>query len=280
MISVLILTKNEEMDLPGCLASVAWCDDIHVFDSFSTDATARVAEQVGATVTRRTFDGYASQRNAALRGLSFRYPWVLIVDADERIPPALASEMCRFVSDETGFVAGRIRRRDYLSGCHLKHVQASPLYIRLVRPERVAYEREVNEVLRADGLVKDLREPFDHHPFSKGLSHWVDKHNVYSSLEAKEVLRSRQGANPVSFRDAFFARDFSERRFHQKELFYRLPARPLVKFLLLYVLKRGFLDGRAGFVYATLQSIYEYMIVLKTAELERETSAVSPSPPV
>src|SRR5215475_15062692 len=89
MISVLILTKNEEQDLPGCLQSVAWSDDVHVFDSFSTDGTAAIAKARGARLTRRVFDGYASQRNAALHGLSFQHDWVLSLDADERVPEAL-----------------------------------------------------------------------------------------------------------------------------------------------------------------------------------------------
>src|SRR4051812_21283128 len=97
MISVLILTKNEEKDLPGCLESVSWSDDVHVFDSKSTDRTCAIAEESGAKVSRRAFDGYASQRNAALHGLGFKHPWTLILDADERVPAALVEEMRSFI---------------------------------------------------------------------------------------------------------------------------------------------------------------------------------------
>ena len=93
MISVLILTRNEEKDLPGCLESVSWSDDIHVFDSFSEDRTVEIARTHGANVVQRAFDGYASQRNAALRGLPFRYEWLFMLDADERPTPALVEEM-------------------------------------------------------------------------------------------------------------------------------------------------------------------------------------------
>ena len=96
-ISVLVLTKNEQQDLPACLASVGWSDDLHVFDSFSTDNTPDIARANGAHVTQRLFDGYASQRNAALHSLTFKYPWVLILDADERISVELKDEMQQFV---------------------------------------------------------------------------------------------------------------------------------------------------------------------------------------
>src|ERR1035437_5912344 len=143
LISVLILTKNEEIDLSGCLESVAWCDDIHVFDSYSTDRTIELAQGAGAKVTQRLFDGYASQKNAALVSCKFRHPWVLLLDADERIPKPLADEMLDSVQKAGNGVAGfRIRRRDYLFGTWLKHAQITPWYIRLVRPECARFERE------------------------------------------------------------------------------------------------------------------------------------------
>lgn len=269
MISVLILTKNEELDLPGCLDSVAWSDDVHIFDSLSEDGTVAIARSRGAKVRQRPFDNYSAQRNAALQGLDFKYPWVLILDADERIPDAMHAEILdrvKTVADEV--VAFRIRRRDFLGSTWLKRSQLSPWYIRLVRPLRVRYEREVNEILKVDGCIVDLKQPFDHHPFSKGMAHWLSKHNTYSTMEARYIVQSRLSRSPFSVAQAFFNRDFNERRYHQKELFYRLPGRPLVKFLLIYFFRLGLLDGRAGLTYATLQAIYEHMIVLKSREMQ------------
>jgi len=274
MISVLILTKNEERDLPGCLESVAWCDDIHVFDSLSTDRTVEIARERGAQVGARPFDNYASQRNAALTTLPYRHPWLFILDADERIPAELAPALRDFVRTAAPDVAAaRIRRRDFLFGRWLKHCQMSPFYIRLVRLGQVHYEREINEVLKVDGRIIDMPGHFDHFPFSKGLEHWFAKHNVYSSMEARELMKTRGGEYPLSLKTALFGRDFNERRFHQKELFYRMPFRPLVKFLYLYGLRRGFLDGTAGFSYATMASIYEYMISVKVTELRLAAAA-------
>jgi len=268
-VSVLILTRNEQQDLPGCLASVAWSDDVHVLDSLSTDRTREIAREAGAQVTERAFDGYASQRNAGLR-LPFRHPWLLVLDADERVPPALAREIEAFVQGAGTHVdvaAARMRRRDIWWGTWLRRSQISPFYVRLLRPERARYEREINEVLVVDGPIADLAQPFDHYPFSKGLDHWLDKHNTYSRMEAQLIL-SRSVPQP-SWRTALFGRDFNERRVHQKAIFYRLPARPLIKLAYMLVWRRGVLDGVAGIRYALLQTIYEYLIVLKVKEAEQ-----------
>jgi hypothetical protein len=167
-------------------------------------------------------------------------------------------------------VAFRIQRRDFFLGTWLRHVQTSPFYLRLFRPQKMRYERLVNPVSIPSGPTAQLTGYLDHFPFSKGLEHWLSRHNSYSTLEARQIQANRAGRGQLNLAKAFFSSDFHERRFHQKELFYRLPARPLIKFLYLYFVRRGFLDGRAGYTYARLQSIYEYMIVLKTQELRTQ----------
>ena len=265
-ISVLILTKNEALDLPECLRSVSWSDDVHVLDSGSTDATVEIARSMGAQVSTRAFDGYASQRNFGL-GLPFRHPWLLILDADERANPAMVNQLQQFVAEAGASVAAaRFRRRDIWWGRWLKHAQISPYFVRLVRLGRVRYEREINEVLTVNGDIADLPCTFDHHPFSKGLDHWIAKHNQYSQMEAQVIAQGL--VQSPSWRVALMGRDFNERRAHQKALFYRLPARPVVKFAYMMLARRAFLDGWPGVRYALLQSIYEYFIVLKTKELQ------------
>ncbi len=265
-ISVLILTKNEQQDLPGALASVAWSDDIHVFDSHSTDATVEIARAAGAQVHSRVFDDYATHRNAAL-AIPFKHPWVLLLDADERPTPELSAEMQRVVGEAPSKTAGfRMRRRDFLFGTWLKHAQISPYYVRLVRPERAKYTRAINEVLAVNGPVAELIHPLDHYPFSKGIAHWIAKHNTYSTMEAELIFR-QQGLRNPSLRAALRDPDFHTRRLHQKALFYRLPGRPLIKWCYMMWIRGAVLDGAAGITYATLQSIYEYMIVIKTKQL-------------
>ena len=274
MISVLILTRNEEQDLPGCLDSVAWCDDVHVFDSESTDETAAIAQARGATVTTRPFDGYARQRNAALQ-LPFRHPWILVLDADERPTPELSIELRQAVAVAPATTSAfRLRRRDFLWGTWLKHAQLTPYYVRLLRPERVHYHRDINEVLEVNGAIGELSAPLDHHAFSKGLTHWMAKHNAYSSKEA-ELLASGDAVRAASWKKAVFAPNFHDRRVAQKALFYKLPGRPLIKWCYMMFVRGAILDGRAGITYATLQAFYEYLIETKCAELLRRQSGLS-----
>ena len=127
------------------------------------------------------------------------------------------------------------------------------------------YEREVNEVLKVEGKITDLHQPFDHFPFSKGIEHWLNKHNVYSTMEAALIAQS--GGGDFSLFKALFAADFNERRFHQKAFFYCMPFRPLIKWLYMMFIRGAIMDGRAGITYSFLQAIYEYMIILKTREL-------------
>jgi glycosyltransferase involved in cell wall biosynthesis len=268
MISVLILTRNERLNLPQALASVVWSDDVHVFDSCSTDGTVEIARAAGAAVHERVFDDYATHRNAAL-ALTFRHPWVFVLDADERPTPELAAEMQQAVREAPAETSGfRLRRRDFLFGTWLKHAQISPYYIRLVRPERAKYTRAINEVLEVDGPVAGLISPLDHFPFANGIARWVEKHNVYSTMEAELIVGGRVLQEP-SLRMALSDPDFHTRRLHQKALFYRLPARPVVKWMYMMFVRGAILDGVAGLTYATLQAIYEYLIVLKTKELRR-----------
>jgi len=269
VISVLILTRNEEQDLPGCLDSVAWSDDVHILDSESTDRTTEIARQRGATVTTRRFDNYAAQRNAALQ-LPFRHPWVLFLDADERPTAELSVEMQQAVAAAPANVSGfRMRRRDFLWGTWLKHAQMTPYYVRLLRVGHVHYKREVNEIVEVDGDILELRSPLDHFAFSKGISHWIAKHNAYSSQEA-ELLANGDAIHGASLYQAFFARNFHERRVAQKAIFYELPLRPLIKWCYMMFVRGALLDGRAGVMYATLHSFYEFLIEVKCQELLRK----------
>lgn len=267
-ISVLILTRDEEQDLPGCLRSLAWSDDIHVYDSMSSDRTVDIAQQFGAKVVQRPFDNWAAHQNWGLKNIPFRHPWVYYSDADERVTPELLAAMQQAVAAPGDNVAFRVKRRDHFMGRWLRHVTPSPFNIRLFRPDHIRYERLCNPVTLVDGQTSNIDAHFDHYPFSKGMAHWLDKHNRYSSLEAEQILQNRLNEQTFSVWRAFFETDRNERRFHQKALYYRLPFRPMVMFMLLYVLRGGFLDGRAGLTYSLLRAVYEYMIVLKVRELE------------
>jgi glycosyltransferase involved in cell wall biosynthesis len=269
MISILILTKNEEQDLPACLASVSWSDDIHVFDSFSDDQTVEIAKNAGATITQRVFDNWSAHQNWGLANIKFKYPWVLYIDADERVSESLLNAIKKLKPDaESEVVAYELRRRDFAwNGKWLKHAQMSPFYLRLFRPDKMRYERLVNPVSIPDGAIDKIGGFLDHYPFSKGFKFWIQRHLSYADMEALTRVKDLDHGVTFSFKKALFSKDFTEKRYHQKGLFYKLPGRPLIKWLYMVIVRRAFLDGSAGVTYATLQSIYEYFIVLKSKEL-------------
>ena len=269
MISILILTKNEEQDLPVCLESVAWSDDIHLFDSFSTDQTVEIARAAGCRITQRRFDDWSTHQNWGLANLPFKHPWVLYIDADERVSSEMRDAALLAVRSPGELVAFRVRRRDFFAdGTWLNHAQISPYYLRLFRPGKMRYERLVNPVSIVDGPVAAIEGYLDHYPFSKGIASWVERHLKYADFEARIILENRRKGGAFSLGEAFFGRDFTVRRFHQKELFYRLPFRPLIKFCYMMFVRMAFLDGRAGWTYARLQMFYEFLIVHKQRELE------------
>ncbi len=268
MISVLILTLNEENNLPACLDTVAWCDDIHVLDSFSTDRTVEIARLRGAHVTLRKFDSFAQHQNWALQNLPFRHPWVFYFDADERVTPELAQAMQLAVLNPGPNVAFRVFRRDFFLATWLKHVQVTKYYDRLFRPDKMRYERLGHCISKPDGPVGTLAGYLDHFPFSKGLAEWVQKHNFYSTQEAEQIVMNRASGSKLHIAALFNPFNRKEFRRNLKELYYKLPFRQLVKFCYMYFFKLGFLDGRAGFTYCVLIAFYEYLIAAKARELQ------------
>jgi glycosyltransferase involved in cell wall biosynthesis len=265
-ISVLIPTLNEEKNLPRCLESVSWSDDIVVFDSFSTDRTVEIARRAGARVIQRRFDIESLHRAASLR-VPFKHPWVYNPDADEVATPELRDEMLAATADAGGpEVAYGVRRKDMFMGRWLRHCSLYPTwFVRLFRPEAVNFERIVNLRYVVAGPQGRLQGHMMHYSFEKGLEAWFEKHNRYSSAEAIEMLAALRD-RPASLA-ALCTCDPVTRRRALKQLTLRWPFRPALRFCYMYFLRRGFLDGVPGLTYCRLLSIYEYMIVLKAKEI-------------
>jgi glycosyltransferase involved in cell wall biosynthesis len=266
-VSILILTKNEEPNISACIEALGGFDDIVVLDSLSTDRTREIAAALGARVIERPFDNWAAHQNWAMENIPFRNPWVFYLDADERMTPELRQEITGIAADsDRPEVAWFCGRRNFFMGKWIRHAMPPGMIMRFFRPERIRFERLVNPVPRVDGPAGYLTHMFDHHNFSKGLTEWFDKHNRYSLFEAMEGMKVLD--RPAGL-GGLLASDRFARRLALKELSFRMPFRPTLKFLWMYVLKRGFLDGRAGYDYCRLQSIYESMIVLKMREIQR-----------
>jgi len=266
-ISVLILTYDEAINLPDCLSSVGFSDDVVVLDSGSTDGTIQLAESAGATVLQRPFDNYAAQRNFGLAH-DFKHDWVLMLDADERIPNDFIEELKQVTERESNPVTlYRMRRKDMFMGHWLKRSSGYPTWFgRLFRKGAVRVEREINEEYYTDGEVGMLEGHLIHYPFNKGITYWLERHNRYSSMEAVRLLQEREVSIPWS---GFGSKDPMLRRKAFKQFAYRVPCRPFFTFCFLYFAKLGFLDGAPGFQFSFMRAMYEYMISMKMRELKR-----------
>lgn len=268
-ISVFIQTLNEEKNLPRCLESLRWSDDIVILDSYSSDHTEDIAHLFDARFFQRRYDGRASNQNWAVENIDFKYPWVWYVDADEVTPPELATEIQQVCSDPgRPEVAYFVRRRNMLYGKWLKHGGQYGVWIaRLWRPDKIRWERTANPVAKIDGPVGYLENDFVHHFFSKGFHGWFERHNRSSSYEAVENIKAMTDTD-IDW-TGLFSKDSRRRRDALKRFSYHLPARPLALFVYMYFLKAGVLDGKAGFAIATLKAMYEYEICLKIKEHRR-----------
>lgn len=268
-VSILILTLNEEHNMPGCLQSVNWSDDIVVLDSFSSDRTIKIAKGMDARVIQRKFDNWAAHQNWAMRNIPFKHDWVFYLDADERMTSELKEELLAIAHNPQQLhVAYYCGRRNYFLGKWIRHAMPPGTIMRFFRPAKITFERLVNPTPLIDGSYGYLTHYIDHYNFSKGLTEWFDKHNKYSLLEAVEGQKLLAGDAPEQLA-TILSLDSAQRRQAMKQWSFRLPFRPLLKFIYLYVVNRGFLDGRPGLIYCYLQSIYEYMIVIKMRELQQ-----------
>lgn len=264
-VSILILTKNEEINIERCLDAVSWSDDIVVYDSFSDDRTVELAEKRGARIVQRKFDNWSAHQNWAVANIKFKHPWVYYTDADETCDEELCCELSALAEAGEGFSAFQVRRKDFFMGRWLKRSQLYPTWItRVFRPEAIRYERLVNPVAIVDGKTGFLQGHIIHFPFSHGVGHWFDRHNKYADMEAADLINEVQDrVRPADL----FSRDASVKRRAQKTLAYQLPGRPLLMFAYLYFFRLGLLDGLAGFRYSVMRAMYEYMIDLKVAEI-------------
>jgi glycosyltransferase involved in cell wall biosynthesis len=269
-IEVVIPCFNEEINLPHALRSVCeWADAVYVVDSQSTDRTREIAEQFGAKVVVQKWLGYAQQKNWALDNLPLQSDWTFILDADESITPGLRAEMLAIAArtpdqvHESGFYVNRLT---FFLGKPIHHCGYFPSYnLRLFKRGKAHYEqREVHEHMIVDGPTGRLREIMLHED-RRGLEHFVAKHNRYSTLEARELIR--EAATPPRPDPAAKERGIAFRRWLKRKVLPKLPLPGVWRFLYMYVLRLGFLDGGTGFRFCLLLATYDVLISLKMAEL-------------
>lgn len=270
-VSILILTHNEAANLPACLDALTWCNDILVIDSGSTDDTVEIARQRGARILTRPFDDFAGQRNFGLEVGNFRHDWILHLDADEIVTDAFLAAL-RALPETTAVDAWRVPFKTIFFGKWLKHAGMWPTYqVRLGHAQRLRFV-QVGHGQREDlppERVGEFPEALLHYSFSHGLRRWLDKHVRYAADEAAVIVTEPQ--QPGALRAMLFGADRTTRRRGAKALAAGLPlfARPLARFVYVYLVRRGFIDGGPGFVYAVMLSVYEAMIALLVYEARR-----------
>ncbi|MBD1842299.1 glycosyltransferase family 2 protein [Cyanobacteria bacterium FACHB-63] len=278
MFSIFILTHNEEVEIAACIESALLSDDVVVVDSYSDDRTMAIAQSYPVRTVQHRFESHGKQRTWMLRSVPVKYEWVYILEADERMTPELFQECLDTIAtaEHAGYyVAERVMFMDHW----IRRSTQYPRYqLRLFQREKVWFtdyghtEREVVE-----GSTGFLKETYPHYTSGKGFSRWIDKHNRYSTNEAIETLRQLESGS-INWRLLVFGRSEVERRRALKDLSLRLPLRPLIRFLYMYFLLGGILDGYPGFTWCTLQAFYEYLILLKVWELKNspvEASKIS-----
>jgi glycosyltransferase involved in cell wall biosynthesis len=274
-VSVIVPIKNEAANLPRCLGCVQWADEIFAVDSQSADDSAEIATRHGAKVVQFHFNGtWPKKKNWALENLPFKNEWVLILDADEVLPVEAETEIANAIAN-AGKIAGYwINRRFFFLDRWLRHSYYPNWNLRLFRHSLGRYEKltdsdtrsgdnEVHEHVVVQGPTARLKCEMDNYAFPS-IEVFIEKHNRYSSWEARV-------ATAASLSSAGLSHDRVERRRRLKMLSQRLPFRPLLRFLYIYVWQKGFLDGRDGYYYARLHATYEFLSVAKTYELRRQS---------
>lgn len=267
-LSVLVPTLNEELNLAACLESVAWADEIFVVDSFSTDATLEIARRYTDRVYQHAFVNYSLQKNWALDTLPFAHEWVLILDADERVTPELRQEIQQTLARPDACDGYYLNRRFYFLGRWIRHCGWYPSWnLRLFKHALGRYDqREVHEHLVLRGRVGYLKHDLIHED-RRPLEAFLARHNRYSSLEAKARLKAERNRQATALRASPFGGPVERKRWLRERVWPRLPLKPALLFLYMYLVRAGFLDGPEGLAFCLFHAFQEFTVGLKLREL-------------
>jgi glycosyltransferase involved in cell wall biosynthesis len=273
-ISLFIPCKNEESNLARCLQSVPWVDEVFVVDSQSTDRTSSIAQEHGAKVVQFEYKGgWPKKKNWALENLPFSHEWVLILDADECLPPEAEEEIRKIVNKPEEKHNGYwINRRYFFLGQPLKHAYFPNWNLRLFRHKLGRYEKitnrstdsgdhEIHEHVVVQGSTGKLTSIMDHHAFPT-IDSFVEKHNRYSNWEA--IVESSAEDD-----DTALQHEAVKGKRRLRRIFRKLPFRPTLRFLYVYLWQGGILDGWAGYVFARLHAQYEFLSLAKARAISR-----------
>lgn len=259
-ISVLVLTKNEALNIRQCIESVRWADEIFIIDSGSVDRTLEIAKEYTDKIYSHPFENFAQQRNWAQENLPINNEWVFHLDADEKVSPGLLSEIEKIFSSETDVSGFMMPRKTLFRKRWIKHGGHYPVYhLRLFRKSKGKSEHRLydqnyivrGKVMKIEGDIINAIEP--------DLESWKAKHRKWASMEAREVLFNKSRIMNINRK----GNSIERRNWIRYRIYYNLPLfiRPAIYFFYRYVLKLGFLDGRAGFIFHFWQGLWYRFLV-------------------
>jgi len=275
-LSVIVLTLNEEHNLPACLESLSGLAcEVFVVDSGSTDRTAEIARRGGAVLVEHSFENYAAQRNWAQGNLPIGTEWILHLDADERLTPELVAEINRVLSSGDPAIDGYLlRKRTIFMGRWIRHGGHYPsFHLRLFRKDRGGCEdRLYDQHFVVDGPLATLTSDYLD-VVASNIQTWTMRHARWARLEAEEMMSVRATDRRVQADP--LGNPIERKRWLREGVYGRAPlfVRPFVYFLYRYALRLGFLDGMEGLVFHFLQACwYRFLIDCEILERSRRRS--------
>ena len=268
-----MIVRDEELNLTHTLPTItSWADRVWVVDSGSVDRTVEVARAAGCEVVHRDWLGYARQKNWAIDNLQIQAPWILILDADEAVTPQLREAICEIAArpgDAVPEVAFHINRYFVFLGGIIRHCGYYPSWnVRLFKRGQARYEeRDVHEHMMANGPVGFINGGDLEHNDRRPLEHYIAKHNRYSTLEARAIVAQERFDRRDNLPPRLLGGPLERRRWVKRFVYPHLPVKFLFRFLWMYFLKLGFLDGVTGWRFCLFISAYELQIEQKLVEL-------------
>ena len=269
-IAAVVISLNEASNLPRCLNSLSWCEELLLIDSGSTDGSQAIAAQRRARVLEHRQPGrfsFTVQRNWALENGGLSSDWVLFLDADEEVGPAcrraIEAAIQSALRQEDGPVGFELTPRYWFLGRWLRYTQGYPnWHPRLVRRGHLSFEGSLWESFPADSRIGRIVEPYEHYAFSKGIDDWLERHRRYADWEAERIVAYLDGGGS----NALGTRRWLRLRRLAAQLW---PLRPLLRFSQKYLLQGGFREGWQGLLFSLLMAGYDLITVVKVIERKR-----------
>ncbi|UAM96802.1 glycosyltransferase family 2 protein [Polaribacter litorisediminis] len=245
-ITAIIPTLNEEIHIAAAIQSVSFADEIIVIDSLSTDKTLEIAEKCNVKIIKRKFDDFSSQKNFAIQ--EAKYPWIYILDADERVTAEVEKEILEAVQNPDGFVGFNVRRSFYFAGKNINYGGCQrDKVVRLFLKKECKYKGVVHEKIVTSGKIGFFKNKIEHYSY-KSYDHYISKMNHYGALRGKQYFEEGKKVN----------------------LFHIL-IKPPARFVIHYFIRLGFLDGFPGYVFAKTQAYGVYTRYIKLWLLNKDS---------